>query len=209
MWVIHLDTKPFADLVKFSLKNRYSYKRVFISHTTWTYRPHGTRSAVAKHLWTILWLPHPVPSACIPAPWWRHQMETFSVLLALCAGKSLVTCEFPSQRPVTWSFDIFFDLCLVKRLSKHSRRRWIETPSRSLRRHCKDVCRIYCALSLRHTFYKSPKENSTQSKFDNEFICCRGGKVNMVYIIIRVKSKYEWRYNCNCSQRIFLYSPLW
>ena len=35
-------------------------------------------------------------------------METFSALLALCAGNSPVTGEFPSQRPVTRSFDIFF-----------------------------------------------------------------------------------------------------
>ena len=43
--------------------------------------------------------------------WWRHQMETFSVLLVLCAGISLVTItKLPSQRPVTWSFDVFFDL---------------------------------------------------------------------------------------------------
>ena len=45
-------------------------------------------------------------------------METFSALLALCAGNSPVTGEFPSQRPVTRSFDVFFDLCLNKRLSK-------------------------------------------------------------------------------------------
>ena len=36
-------------------------------------------------------------------------METFSALLALCAGNSPVTCEFPSQRPVTRSFDVFFE----------------------------------------------------------------------------------------------------
>ena len=63
--------------------------------------------------------------------WWRHQMETFSVLLALCA----VTGEFLSQRPVTRSFNVFFDLCLNKRLSKQSRRWWFETPLRSLWRH--------------------------------------------------------------------------
>ena len=50
--------------------------------------------------------------------WWRHQMETFSKLLALCAGNSPVTGEFPAQRPVTWSFDAFFDLCLDVRFSK-------------------------------------------------------------------------------------------
>ena len=49
---------------------------------------------------------------------WCHQMETFSALLALCAGNSLVTSEFPSQRPVTQSFDAFFDPRLNKRLSK-------------------------------------------------------------------------------------------
>ena len=41
--------------------------------------------------------------------WWRHQMETFSALLALCAGNSPVSGEFPAQRPVTRSFDVFFD----------------------------------------------------------------------------------------------------
>ena len=50
--------------------------------------------------------------------WWRHQMETFSALLALCAGNSPVTGEFPSQRSVTRSFDAFFDLRLYKRLRK-------------------------------------------------------------------------------------------
>ena len=39
-------------------------------------------------------------------------METFSALLALCAGNSPITGEFPTQRPVTRSFDVFFDLRL-------------------------------------------------------------------------------------------------
>ena len=51
-------------------------------------------------------------------PWWRHQMETFSALLAICTGNSPVSGEFPTQRPVTQSFDVFFDLRLNKRLSK-------------------------------------------------------------------------------------------
>ena len=63
-------------------------------------------------------------------------METFSTLLALCAGNSLVTGEFPSQRPVTRSFDAFLDLRLNKRLSKQLWRWWFETPSPSLWRHC-------------------------------------------------------------------------
>ena len=47
-------------------------------------------------------------------------METFPALQALCAGNSPVSGEFPAQRPVTRSFDVFFDLHLIKRLSKHS-----------------------------------------------------------------------------------------
>ena len=53
-----------------------------------------------------------------PSPWWRHQMETLSALLALCAGNSPVTCdEFPSQTPVTRSFDVLSDLRVNERLS--------------------------------------------------------------------------------------------
>ena len=52
--------------------------------------------------------------------WWRHQMEAFSALLAICVGNSPVSGEFPTQRPVTRSFDVFFDLRLNKRLSKQS-----------------------------------------------------------------------------------------
>ena len=73
-------------------------------------------------------------------PWWRHQMETFSALLALCEGNSPVTGEFPSQRPVTRSLDVFFDLNLNKRLNKQSRRRWFEMSSRSLWWHRNATC---------------------------------------------------------------------
>ena len=47
-------------------------------------------------------------------------METVSALLAIGAGNSPVNGEFPAQRPVTRSFDVFFDLRLNKRLSKQS-----------------------------------------------------------------------------------------
>ena len=55
----------------------------------------------------------------------------------------LVTAEFPSQRPVTRSFDTFFDLCLNKRLNKQSSRCRFGTPSRSLWRHC-NVITLQC-----------------------------------------------------------------
>ena len=47
-----------------------------------------------------------------------------------------VSGEFPTQRPVTRSFDIFFVLRLNKRLSKHSWGWWFETLSCPLWRHC-------------------------------------------------------------------------
>ena len=57
----------------------------------------------------------------LPLAWWRHQMETFSASLALCKGNPPVTGGFTSQKPVTRSFDVFFDLYLNERLSKQSR----------------------------------------------------------------------------------------
>ena len=47
---------------------------------------------------------------CFIITWWRYQMETFSALLALCVGNYAVTGEFPTQRPATRSFGVFFDL---------------------------------------------------------------------------------------------------
>ena len=74
-------------------------------------------------------------------------METLSASLALCAGNSPVTGEFPAQRPVTWSFDVFFDLHLNIRLSKQSWGWWFETQASSLWRHC-NVCLHCCMRSV-------------------------------------------------------------
>ena len=86
--------------------------------------------------------------------WWRHQIETFSALLTICAGNSPVTGEFPAQRPVTRSFDIFFDLRLHKRLSKQSWGWWFETPSRPLWRHCNDLSWSFRSWIAQMTFFK-------------------------------------------------------
>ena len=61
--------------------------------------------------------------------WWRHQMEPFSALLALCAGNSPAPDKFPAQRPVMRSFDVFFDVRPNKRLSKQSWGWWFEMPA--------------------------------------------------------------------------------
>ena len=85
-------------------------------------------------------------------PWRRHQKDTFSAQLALCLGNSPVTVKFPAQRPVKPSFEVFFDMCPNKRLSKQSRRWWFETPSRSAWRHCN--CKIpFIHLTLKHMIH--------------------------------------------------------
>ena len=64
--------------------------------------------------------------------------KLFPCYMPFVTGNPLVTGGFPSQRPVTQSFDVFCDLRLNKRLGKQSRRWWFDTPSRSLWRQCND-----------------------------------------------------------------------
>ena len=77
-------------------------------------------------------------------------METFSSLLACCARNSPVTSEFPTQRPVTRKFDVFFDPRLNQQLSKQWRRRWFETPSHSLWRQCNDYIKYAMTNCVTH-----------------------------------------------------------
>ena len=62
---------------------------------------------------------------------WKH----FPRYWPFVRGILPVTGEFPSQWPVTRSFDVFFDLRLNKRLNKQSSGWWFETLSRPLWRH--------------------------------------------------------------------------
>ena len=107
----------------------------------WYETPSSSCYVTDNHV--FLWSPH---------AWWRHEIETFPALLAICAGSSPVPGEFPAQKPVTRSSDIFFDLRLNNRLSKQSWGWWFETPSRPLWRH-RNVCRCahtcLCTISQR------------------------------------------------------------
>ena len=108
-------------------------------------------------------------------------METFPALLAICAGNSPVTGEFPAQRPVTRSFDIFLDLRLNKRLSKQCWGWWFKTPSRSLIRHCNaeknDAGWAYMQTDPFHKSHNAPDKYPTMLYFVTE-ICTR------VYIFV-------------------------
>ena len=115
----------------------------------------GFGTGVFWDLWIrLIVLIPPMALTCISGapfntvPWWRHQMETFSALLAICAGNSLVTGEFPAQRAVTLSFDDFFDLRLNNRLSKQWRGWRFETLSRPLWRHYNAIPGFNCIARI-------------------------------------------------------------
>ena len=73
--------------------------------------------------------------------WTKHDNGNISALLAICAGNSPVIGEFPPQKPVTRSFDVFFDL--NKQLCNQWWGWWFETPSHPLWRHCNEFA---CSL---------------------------------------------------------------
>ena len=88
---------------------------------------------------------------------WPMKMMTSSKgnifrVTGLCVGNSPVTGEFPSRRPVTHSFDVFFDLHLYKRLSKQSRGWWFETPSLSLWCHCNGIFSLQFAKVYNNSY---------------------------------------------------------
>ena len=91
----------------------------------------------------------PAPDTCL---WRIRPMATssngniFRVTGPLCAGNPPVTGELPSQRPMTQSFDVFFDLGLNKRCSKQSKRRWFETP------HYDVVVMLNCPPSMHRPY---------------------------------------------------------
>ena len=72
------------------------------------------------------------------ATWWRHQMETFSALLAICVGNS----------PVTRSFEVSLSCALNKWFSKQSRGWWFETPTPSSWRHCNEERHIINVIKI-------------------------------------------------------------
>ena len=89
-------------------------------------------------------------------------METFSALLAICAGNSLVTGEFPAQRPVMRSFDVFFDLCPNQWLTKQLWGWWFEMTSRPLWCHC-NASLVY--WQWRYKYHNFPRKCSNNAQY--------------------------------------------
>ena len=101
-------------------------------------------------------------------------METFSALLAICAGNSPVPGEFLTQRPVTRSFDVFFDLHPNKWLSKQWWGWWFETLSCPLWRHRNDISdysnRQQDNLSKITYSFHVPSRSDWQERLRAEFV---------------------------------------
>ena len=115
-------------------------------------------------------------------------METFSALLALCVGNSPVTGEFPSQRPVTRSFGVFFDLRPNEPLSKQSWGWWLETPSLSLRHHYVLIPRTPFWY---HTLWNKSKETCIVLTW-----LIHWGKLTHLWICENISSSIEWKACC-------------
>ena len=88
--------------------------------------------------------------------------------MAFCAGNSPVTGEFPAPRPVTRNFDVFFDLCLNKQVSKQSWGWWSVTPSSSLWRPCNGNAILPLQMGM-----KRFNSVSTENKFLLHLDSCR------------------------------------
>ena len=133
---VHFITGTFGCVrANFTLRRHYGYYMtqvyvpsiliVMLSWISFWLAPDAVPARISLGILTILAMTNQlsaVASASLPevGSWWRHQMEAFSASLAICAGNSPVTGEFLAQRPVTRSFGVFFDLLLIKRLSKQS-----------------------------------------------------------------------------------------
>ena len=114
-----------------------------------------------QNIWFSIHNTSTVP--CAALPWWRHQMEIFSALMALCAENSSGPGEFPTQRPVTRNFDVFL---ICARINN-----WVyNRGSGDLRRH-----RVhYYVIVMRNLIVLvetySTREQFTQSKVS--LLCC-------------------------------------
>ena len=93
---------------------------------------------VWKYHWIHTKSVHHIPVTCVlfTMSWWLHQIETFSVLLAICAANSPVTGKFPALKPVAWSFDFFICAWINGWVNNREAGDLRRTPSRPLWRHC-------------------------------------------------------------------------
>ena len=117
-----------------------------------------------------------------------------SRVTGLCAGNSPGT-EFPTQRPVTRRFEVFFDLRLNKRLSKQSWGGWFETLSHPLWRHrnVEMTARCWSRLHMYHFIRIPPCEG------EYPYV-----KTNVVTVRYRYKTANIKWYTYSRAQKTFV-----
>ena len=121
----------------------------------------------------------------------RMMTSSFSALLAICARNSPVNGEFPSQRPVTRSFDVFYDLRLNKRLSKQVWGWWFETLLRPLWRHCNEDKKINQDIDQKLIWVHGKKTTSETILNDNGNTLIKENDVRREWTYC-YKNSYTW-----------------
>ena len=117
-------------------------------------------------------------------------MEQFSALLALCQGES-TGHRWISLHQGQWGgvLIFFLDLPLNKRLSKQSRRRWFETPSRSLWRHCYELHPVTLHMvSVSPNTVNLLKSRQNCRHFADDIFCISWNK--NVWISLKISLKF-------------------
>ena len=111
--------------------------------------------------------------------------------------------EFPTQRPVTRSFDTFFDLRLNKQLSKQSWGWWFEMLSHPLWRHCNDYTFDFPAVS------DHPNTELCGSHFTKKY-CCNQNLMEILVFCFKGITKECCTYHNNTIVKasINIYSDL-
>ena len=127
--IIHLDRQlPEAFWIRIAAKHQEIHVTRIKKHRRHCNKPHYFCHIFVSLLSLFINNIHPLNTKwSVSIIWWRHEMETFSALLAICVGNPPVPSEFPARRPVTRSFDVFFDMRLYQLLSKQSWGWWFET----------------------------------------------------------------------------------
>ena len=102
-WILYL--KRMIDKPIFFTEYRSSYSIFY-----WIHRHSRSQLPWFRHNNMYWWIhvTHTPYSGGLFIWWWRHYMN-FSALLAFCEGNPLIARGFPTQRPVAWSLDIYFD----------------------------------------------------------------------------------------------------
>ena len=122
----------------------------------------------------------------------------FRVTGSLC-GEFTGTDEFPAQRPVTRSFDVFFDLRPNKRLSKQSRGCWFETHSRPLWRQ-RNVYLL--SIGCRWVIYSQLVEEEIHTDWTALQYCCFTATIYVKVVLSFRGPSVHISLHCEVSSRV-------